>query len=338
MKSIYIEKAGHICIKEMEEPAYIPEHALIEIKVVGICGSDVTAFKGVNPTMTYPRTMGHEAAGIILEIGDNTKGLKVGDKVAIEPYFSCGECYPCRKGMINNCEKMNVLGVRMEGAMVERLSHPVKYLHKLPDDMDWRLAAVVEPLSISLHSMHRTQLRGGEFAAIFGAGTIGLFAALCCKAYGAKPILMDVIDERLELAGKYGVDYVVNPAKENIIKKISQWTNGEMAPVVLECSGSQKAINDSLEVASNSGRIGLVGWAKGVIDFNQPRILRKELNIFGSRNSSNEFPECIDMLYKKRVDLLELLEVRYSMEELLQGFHDLVATPEKYLKIISIFQ
>ncbi|RGY97489.1 zinc-binding alcohol dehydrogenase family protein [Clostridium sp. AM58-1XD] len=337
MKGIYIEEPGKIEIKEIEEPQAKAGEALIEIKSVGICGSDVTALKGANPTMTYPRIMGHEAAGVIKEIGENAKGLKAGDKVALEPYFYCGECYACRKGIFNNCENLNVLGVRMEGAMAERVSHPVKYLHKLPDDMTWEEAAAVEPLSISLHGVHRTNVRGGEFVAIFGAGTIGLLAALCCKAYGAKPILMDVMDERLAFARKQGVEYTINPAKEDAIEAIRNLTGGDMAPVVLECSGSQKAINDAMEVVSNSGRIGLVGWAKGVIDFNQPRVLRKELNIFGSRCSYNEFPECIDMIYNKRVDVMPLIDVRNSIEDTMQGFKDLMAAPEKYLKIVGVF-
>lgn len=336
MKAIIIDKPGEICIREIEMPKIKAGEAIIQIKSVGICGSDVTAYKGLNPTMIYPRLMGHEAAGIITEIGENAKGLKVGDKVAVEPYFYCGECYACRRGIFNNCENLNVLGVRMEGSMAEVISHPIKYLHKLPDDMSWEDAAVVEPLSISLHGVHRTNLRGGEFAAIFGAGTIGLLAALCCLAYGAEPILMDVMDERLEFAKELGIKYTFNPAKSDVIEEIKKITKGEMAPVVLECSGSQAAINNSLEVASNSGRIALVGWAKGMIDFNQPRILRKELNIFGSRCSYNEFPECIDMIYGKKVDVSRLVTVRDSFEGIQQGFKDLAATPEKYLKIIGL--
>jgi threonine dehydrogenase-like Zn-dependent dehydrogenase len=233
---------------------------------------------------------------------------------------------------------MNVLGVRMEGAMTERIAHPIKWLHKLPDDMKWEDAAAVEPLSISLHGVHRTGLRGGEYAGIFGAGTIGLLAALCAKAYGAKPILMDVVDGRLDFARSLGIEHTFNPMKQDIIQEISDLTNGEMAPVVMECSGSTKAINDSLEIVSNSGRIGLTGWAKGVIDFNQPRVLRKELNIFGCRNSYNEFQECIDMLYNKRVDVSPLINVRHSFEELVQGFDDLIENPDKYLKIICVFE
>ncbi len=337
MKAIVIPKPGEINVAEISEPVIKAGEAIIEIKAMGICGSDVTAFKGLNPTMEFPRVMGHEVAGIIKEIGENTKGLKAGDRVSVEPYFYCGECYACRLGIFNNCENLNVLGVRMEGAMAERISHPIKYLHKLPDDIPWEEAAAVEPLSISLHGVHRTHLRGGEFAVIFGAGTIGLLAALCALAYGAKPIVIDIVDSRLELARSLGVKHTINSLNEDAIKKVYEITNGDLAPVVLECSGSQRAINDAMEVASNSGRIALVGWAKGIIDFNQPRVLRKELNIFGSRCSYNEFQECIDMIYTRRVDVRPIINIRKDFEGLKQGFIDLAESPEKYLKIVGLF-
>jgi 2-desacetyl-2-hydroxyethyl bacteriochlorophyllide A dehydrogenase len=336
MKGICITKPGEIELKELAVPAISDGNAIIKVKSLGICGSDVNAYKGGNPTMIFPRVMGHELAGEVIEIGENTKGIKAGDHVSLEPYFYCGECYACRKGIFNNCENLNVLGVRMEGGMVEVISHPIKYLHKLPADMTWENAAMIEPLSISLHGVHRTKVTGGEFVAVIGAGPIGMLAALVCNAYGAKPIIIDVVDERLEFAKKQGIKYTINPMKQDSIEVVKELSGGDMAPVVLECSGSQSGINNALELASNSGRIGLVGWAKGKIEFNQPRVLRKELNIMGSRCSYNEFPECIDMIYNKRVNVMPLVTVRHSLEETMQGFKDLATEPEKYMKIVGV--
>lgn len=336
MKGICIEKPGDIMIKELPVPENQHGNALVKVRAIGICGSDVTAYKGVNPTMTYPRIMGHEVAGEIVEIDENDFCFHKGDRVSLEPYFYCGKCYPCRKGLHNNCEDMNVLGVRMEGCMVEYISHPIQYLHRLPDSMSWEQAAMIEPLSISLHATHRARVTGSEFVAILGAGTIGLLAALICKAYGAKPILFDVLEKRLEFAKRTGIDLVANSADSHFLSKIQEITNGEMCPVVLECSGVEEAINNALELSSNSGRICFVGWAKGKIAFNHPRILRKELNIFGSRNSCNEFPECIDLITSGRVDVLKLVHARNSMEDVMQGFKDLVESPDKYLKIIGL--
>lgn len=336
MKGIYIKQPQSIEIEDLPLPQAEPGQAVVQIKAAGICGSDVTAYKGSNPTMTYPRVMGHEVAGVITEIAPNKYGLQKGDRVVVEPYFYCGKCYPCRKGIFNNCEEMNVLGVRMDGGMAEYIAHPIAYLHKLPEDLPWEKAAMVEPLSISLHAFHRAKVLGGEHVAIFGAGTIGLLAALICKAYGAKPILLDVLESRLFFAKNMGITHTILSNKENAEQEIDRITNGERCPVVLECSGAPSAINTALELASYSGRICLVGWAPGAIEFNQPRVLRKELTLFGSRNSYNEFPECIDLIHSGKVNVEPLIHLRYSMEETMQGFLDVAKEPEKYLKIVGL--
>lgn len=336
MKAINLSKPGEIGIIDVLQPEQKPGHAIIKVMSAGICGSDISAYKGINPTIEYPLIMGHELAGVITEIEENEEGFAVGDHVVLEPYFYCGHCYPCRMGLYNNCVDMNVLGVRMDGGMKEVISHPISYLHKIPKDMPWELAAMVEPLSIAVHAVHRACVRGNEFAAILGAGTIGLLTALTAKAYGAKPILLDVVQERLDFARTLGITSVINSKKEDAEEAVSKITDSEMCPAVLECSGSAAAINSALELVSNSGRIAYVGLAKAPIEFNQPRVTRKELNFFGCRNSRNAFPECIDMLSEKRIDVMPLITLRHGLEELLQGFEDLVQSPEKYLKIISL--
>lgn len=336
MKAIYIPKPGEIEIRDMPEPKASPGNALLEIKAMGICGSDLTAYAGTNPTIEYPLVMGHELAGIVLEIEDNPAGIVPGDHVVVEPYFHCGKCYPCSLGNFNNCEHMNVLGVRMDGGMAERITHPIKYLFRIPKEMPWEKAAMVEPLSISVHALRRAAAKEGEAVAISGAGTIGLLAALAAKAKGCKPVLLDVLDSRLDFARGLGIEHTVNPATADAVAKVAEWTGGTMAPVVLECSGSEAAINNALELAANSGRICLVGWAKGKISWNQPRLIRKELNMFGSRNSLNAFPECIELINSGAVDVTPLITLRHSIEDLMRGFDDVRKDPEKYLKMIGL--
>lgn len=335
MKAIRLSGPGEIELADVEMPALRQGNAVIKVMAAGICGSDISAYKGTNPTIEYPLIMGHELAGIIMEATENEAGLKKGDHVVLEPYFYCGSCYACRNGMYNNCVSMNVLGVRMDGGMKEYISHPVAYLHKLPEDMPWELAAMIEPLSIAVHANHRAKVRENEYVAVFGAGTIGLLAALVAKSYGAMPILMDIVQERLEFAQAMGIQHVVN-VRDNVEAKINELTKGDRCPVVLECSGSEQAVNMALEVASNSGRIAYVGLAKAPITFNQPRVTRKELNFYGCRNSCNAFPECIELLSKDRIDVTPMVTLRHGLGELMQGFDDLIKAPEKYLKIIAL--
>lgn len=336
MKAIHIATPGKIEIRDIPEPTLSPGNALIQVRAMGICGSDLTAYAGTNPTIEYPLVMGHELAGTIVRVEDNSVGLKAGDHVVVEPYFHCGKCYPCRLGLFNNCENMNVLGVRMDGGMAERISHPLRYLYRIPNDLSWEKAAMVEPLSIAVHSLRRARAERGETVVISGAGTIGLLAALTAKAKGCTPILLDVLASRLEFARKMGVEKTLNPLTDDSVARVREWTGGDMAPVVLECSGSEMAINNALELAANAGRICLVGWAKGKISWNQPRLIRKELNIFGSRNSLAAFPECIELIHSGAVDVAPMITLRHSLEELMQGFDTLRAEPEKYLKMIAV--
>ena len=336
MKAVYIEEPLKIEIRELAPAVKRAGEALIKTRSLGICGSDVTAYKGTNPTMTYPRIIGHELAGEVLEIEKNPQGIRVGDRVVLEPYFSCGKCYPCSIGMINNCEVMNVLGVRMEGGMTEQISHPVKYLHKMPAGLSWENAAMVEPLSIALHVAHRAAVKAGEHVAISGAGTIGLLAAKVCLAYGAIPMLMDPVDERLAMARAQGVACTINPVKENAAERIRELTGGRMAEAVLECSGAESAIKNVVHIAANSARIVFVGWPKSEISLPVALFIRKELNLFGSRNSVNEFPESIDMIASGKIDVASVITKCISLDDIPETLKDLARYPERYLKVVAV--
>lgn len=193
---------------ELEKPVPGPGQALIRIKTAGICGSDIGAFRGTNKLVSYPRIIGHELAGILEEVpADNPKGLKPGDKVIVDPYLYCGKCYPCSIGRTNCCTDLKVLGVHIDGGMAEYFCHPADMLVKMPEDMDWTDAAMAEPLTISLHGIHRGGLKAGEYCAIIGAGPIGLLAGMIAQAYGAHAILLDLVQERLDFA-KELINYV----------------------------------------------------------------------------------------------------------------------------------
>ena len=183
------------CVKiPMPEPK--PGEALIKIMAAGICGSDIGAFRGTNGLVSYPRVIGHELAGVVVSIPENNKnGIKVGDRVVVDPYLYCGHCYPCRIGRTNCCTDLKVLGVHVDGGMAEYYCHPADMLIKIPEGMSWEQAAMAEPLTISLHGIHRGGLQAGEYCAIIGAGPIGLVAGMVAQAYGAHAILLDLVQE-----------------------------------------------------------------------------------------------------------------------------------------------
>jgi len=338
MYAIKLEKPWQIECIETEKPVVKTGEALIKVKSAGICGSDIGAFRGTNPLVSYPRIIGHEIAGEIVSIPeDNVKGLKPGDHVIVDPYLYCKTCYPCSIGRTNCCTKLKVLGVHVDGGMQEYFAHPADMLWKLPEDIPWELAPLAEPLTISLHGIHRGQLKAGEYVAIIGAGPIGLMAAMCALAYKARPILIDFVEQRLLEAEKLGVRYTVNPQRENMVEKVKKITKGNMAELVMECSGAESAVQSTLDLVSNAGRITLTGWPKNVIELQTTAITRKEVDILGARTSANEFEEAIQLIAGKQVDVKEVLTKVVSVNEVPDTIKDIEQNPGNYMKVNVMF-
>ena len=335
MKAVKLETPRNIALVELEKPVPGPGEALIRIKTAGICGSDIGAFRGTNSLVSYPRIIGHELAGIIESIPeDNPKGFKVGDKVIVDPYLYCGDCYPCSIGRTNCCTSLKVLGVHVDGGMAEYFCHPANMLVKMPDDMSWTDAAMAEPLTISLHGIHRGGLKAGEYCAIIGAGPIGLLAAMIAQAYDAHAILIDLVQERLDFAKQLGVEYVINSGNEDAEARVREITGDNMAQQVMECSGANAAVLSTLNLVSNAGRITLTGWPKHETPIPTDVITKKEVDIRGARTSAGEFEEAIELIYTRKVDVQKILTKTISMEEAPETIIDIEKNPGSYMKVV----
>lgn len=335
MKAVKLENPRNLSCVELEKPVPGPGEALIRIKTAGICGSDIGAFRGTNNLVSYPRIIGHELAGVIEQIPEeNPKGLKVGDKVIVDPYLYCGHCYPCSIGRTNCCSNLHVLGVHVDGGMAEYYCHPADMLVKMPEDMDWTDAAMAEPLTISLHGIHRGGLKAGEYCAIIGAGPIGLLAGMVAEAYGAHAILLDLVQERLDFARKLGIEYVINSSKEDAVKRVEEITGGVMAQQVMECSGSNAAIRSTLDLVSHAGRITLTGWPPKETPLPTDLITRKEIDIRGARTSAGEFEEAIELIYTRKVDVSKILSKVVSLEDAPDTVRDIEKNPGNYMKVV----
>jgi len=336
MKSVYLEKPNVIRIEEIKEPIRKESEALIKIKSVGICGSDVGAYMGSNPLVSYPRIIGHELAGEVLEIGENKRCIKVGDKVIIDPYKYCGKCYPCSIGRTNCCEDLKVLGVHIDGGMVEMFTHPSDMLYKVPDNIPWEQIPAAEPLTIALHAIHRTKVIAGEHVVIIGAGAIGVLTALTTLAYGAVPILMDVVDERLKFAKGLGIKNTINAMDKDAIEQIKKITEGRMAEVVIEASGSNVAIRNAIDYVSYAGRIALTGWPKKETSISTDLFTKKELDVRGSRTSVGEFEEALKLMSEGIVDVKSVISKVVKLEQVPEAVRELSEHPERYLKINAV--
>lgn len=338
MRAIQIDNPNQIDIADVEKPLLTPGNAIIEVKAMGICGSDVHAYAGKSPNVTYPIIIGHETAGIVVEIDENNEyGIKVGDKVVLNPYMYCGKCYPCLQGRTNCCESLKCLGVQTTGSMSEFFSHPIKQLVKVPQDMEWESLAIAEPLVIALHAIHRCELKTGEHIAIIGSGAIGMLIGMAAKAYGGIPIMVDIVDERLQMAKDFGIELTVNPMKSDSVEEIKKMTNGRMAECVVEASGSTIAIRNTLDYAASTGRIALTGWPNKEVELPTSIITRRELQIRGSRTGvGSEFKESIELIYSGKIDATKVISKVTTFEKLPESIRHLDKFPGDWLKVVAL--
>ncbi|EEA5334753.1 MFS transporter [Salmonella enterica subsp. enterica serovar Dublin] len=285
-----------------------------------------------------PRIIGHEVTGIVLQEGAGMPdNIKEGDRVIVDPYIYCGHCYPCSVGRTNCCENLNVIGVHVDGAMQEVVTHPAHLIHKIPDNVPSEMAPLAEPLTIALHALHRANVKAGEYVAIIGAGAIGLMAALSARHYKATPILIDIVEERLRYAQKLGVPYVLNAADDQVIDAIKNITHGTMAQVVIEASGANSAIRNTLDLASFAGRISFTGWPKQETSLPTNLITYKELDLRGSRTSAGEFDEALRMLSTLEINPQDVVSKVVNLDEIPDAVKELDRYPERYLKINAVF-
>ena len=296
MKYIVCEKPGRFALLEKAEPGPKVGEALVKIKKVGICGTDLHAYAGNQAFFSYPRILGHELAAEVLEIGDNDNGIAVGDNVVIMPYLSCGKCVACRQGKTNCCSRLEVLGVHTDGGMQEIVSLPVEVLIPAPG-LKLEEMAIVEPLSIGGHAIRRAQLSPGETIVVIGCGPIGLGLMKLAQLAGARVIAVDINENRLEYAKtKIGVDIVVNAAGDPV-EEVKSLTDGDMATAVFDATGHKGALESGIDYMSHGGRYVFVGLSKGDLTFNHPSMHAKEATLMCSRNATLEdFKHVISVL------------------------------------------
>ena len=272
---------------------------LVKTKAVGICGSDVHLFRGDHPYTTYPMIFGHEASGIVEAVGDTVKGLKAGDRVVLEPLIPCGKCYPCSIGRRNCCSNMKTVGVTTNGALAEYFAVPEHCIHKIPESLSFSLAALAEPFSIGFQAASRGAIDKTDQVAIIGSGTIGLTIMTAARVKGARVLVGDIMDFRLEIAQRMGADVVVNSQKENLVERVMEWTHGTGASVVIEAVGLPATIESTIGLVADAGRIVIAGVTKEKFAIRGVDVTKKELTISGSRNNLAKFGDAINFIVSK---------------------------------------
>lgn len=337
MKAIEITKPEQIKLIEKEIPTPKANEALLKVLYCGICGADVASYTGNQPFTTYPRIPGHEFSAQIVQIPDNDRGLKIGDVVTCNPYFNCGGCYACKKGIVNACYDNQTMGVQRNGSFQEYITMPIERIID-GKGLSAKELALIEPFSISCHALSRAEIKVGDNLLIMGAGPIGLFALIKAKAMGARVLIADMLESRLSLAAKYGADLAVNVKEHNLHDACRAFTNNNGFDVCVEACGAPETFLSCIDEAAHGANIILIGNGKRETTFVHSVILKKELNVFGSRNAfTRDFEELIDLVADGKADVLKMISGIYDMTDAKDAFEALAHNDGTLAKLLIKF-
>ena len=312
---------------------HIPElgrdEVLVDIKACGICGSDIhIVYEGVTPTAYSPITLGHEPSGVIAALGQEVEGWKVGERVTINPFLTCGKCINCLSGNSQICLSRRVIGIHTEGGLAEFLKIPAENLVHLPENIPFDQGGiVVDAVATPFHAItNRGALKVGEKVAIFGCGGLGIHGVQIAKVCGASLVIaVDTIDSALERAKKVGADEVINPRKEPTIQKIKEMTGGMGVDLALEFIGLRETIEQAVKCIRTGGRVVVVGLGPENISLLPPTtFVRTELSLLGSYGSTTlEIQNVVDLVANGKLNLSDSITERFPLEEVNKGLDHL---------------
>ena len=304
MKTVVLEHPGSFTLEDRPLPDFSqPSETLVQVRRIGVCGTDLHAFKGDQPFFSYPRVLGHELGVEVLEVGDSSAHVGVGDYCAVEPYYNCGVCSACRIGKTNCCEQLSVLGVHEDGGMCEHVVIPTHKLHP-SSILPLEHLALVEMLTIGAHAVRRAQIQAQHRVAVIGAGPIGLGAIQFSRLAGAEPVVLEIDERRRAFCADFlGIENPINPL-ETPVDKLKDHFGGDLPDIVLDATGNPTSMHNAFDYVSAAGTLVFIGLFVGDISFHDPEFHRRELTLMSSRNATaSDFSYVIRMLERGRINL-----------------------------------
>jgi 2-desacetyl-2-hydroxyethyl bacteriochlorophyllide A dehydrogenase len=337
MNTLVCQSPGRFEYLQQDLPLAEPGHAIIRIRQVGVCGTDLHAFEGTQPFFSYPRILGHELAGEF--VSGDAPGFIPGDRLTVIPYYHCGTCIACRQGKTNCCASLKVTGVHVDGGMRDYLSVPSYTLVK-SDGLNDDQLALVEPLSIGAHAVRRSGMRTGDWVLVVGAGPIGLGIIQFAQQQGAKVMVMDTQEHRLAFCAKVlGCEHLINPQKVDAMQVVFEMTGGEMPAVVMDATGNRDAINNAFRYMAHAGVYVLVGLQLGEISFSHPEFHKREGTLMSSRNATREdFMMVMESIRTGRINPLPMITHRLSFAMAGDHFSSLMDPANKVVKAMIHLQ
>jgi L-iditol 2-dehydrogenase len=340
VKALVLEQYNQFVYQDMPEPEIGADEVLIKVEACGICGSDVHGMDGSTGRRQPPVVMGHEASGIIAEVGANVAEYKPGERVTFDSTVYCGQCWYCRGGRINLCDNRMVLGVSCDdycrhGALADYVSVPGHILYRLPEKVTFSQAAVVEACSIAVHAVERMPVSSNDTAVVVGAGMIGLLVVQALRVAGCKKIVVVDIDQnRIDLALKLGADVGLKADTANIKQEVLDLTAGKGADVAFEVVGINDTFKTAVEVLRKGANLALVGNLSPGVDFPLQAVVTREISLYGCCASAGEYPACLDMIAGGRIDVDALISAEAPLADGASWFKRLYDREPGLMKVI----
>ncbi|MBG9586093.1 2,3-butanediol dehydrogenase [Cytobacillus firmus] len=347
MKAALWYDTKDIRVETIPEPSLEKDQVKIKVSYCGICGSDLHEYlagpifipvEEPHPISKdkAPIVMGHEFAGVVAAVGEDVTGIEVGDRVCVEPIYSCGSCHSCRKGHYNVCEQLGFIGLSGGlGGFSEYSVVPAKMIHKIPDNMTWEQAALVEPAAVAVHAVRQSDMKIGDSVAVIGTGPIGLLVIQAAKAAGASKIVaVEVSPERRDFAKQAGADLVIDPFERDPIQAVKEFTDGLGVDVAFEVAGIEAAIHTAIESTKPEGNVVNISiWEKPAsIPINQFILTeRKMTSIIAYRNI---FPQVIQLLANGQMKATELITKKIPLGQIVTEGFEALTKNKNQIKIL----
>ena len=337
MIAISVEKPNAHTLLEQSSP--VPElgEVLVRVRRAGICGSDMHILHGSNPFARYPRIIGHEFAGEVEAVGAEVTDLAKGDRVVVDPVVSCGRCYACRVGRSNVCANLEVFGVHRDGGFRDLVPVPARNVVKVRADLPVEIAALAEPFSIAANVLSRTGCGPEDTVLVYGAGTVGLTVLQVAKLKGARCLISDIDEARLERARSFGADAVINPRSTPVAEAVGSEMDGLGPSVVIDGAGVPALLEEACRIASPAGRIGLLGFSPGPCNISQQEIVKKELTLVGSRLNRHLLPEVVRWLESGSLKPAAMITQTFDARDARAAFDLVENHPERTVKVQLTF-
>jgi len=340
VKALVLKEYRQFAIEEMAIAALQPGEVLVRVRACGICGSDVHGMDGSSGRRIPPIVMGHEAAGEIAQVGSGVSGWQSGDRVTFDSTVYCGGCWFCKRGEANLCDNRRVLGVscadyRRHGAFAEFVAVPERILYRLPDNLAFEHAAMVEAVSVAVHAVKRKPLAEDSITLVVGTGMIGLLVVQALRVAGYPQIIAIDLDEgRLALAKKMGARNTFKSGDPSLLEKIRGLTHGRGVDAAFEVVGLPATVTTAIECVRKGGSVTLVGNLKPRVDLPLQAVVTRELTLLGTCASAGEYPACLELIANGRIDVTEMISAIAPLEEGAQWFERLYAGEKGLMKVL----